>query len=456
LAQSTRPHSSFIYQYQRWLSSAKVRLAVAVALLVAIPGERGLAQILGTRPVRHFSEVSIEYTYLSNLDMASRYALCCQGLFSEYSRLLMSQGGYLHSPSDFLGNVKIPDFASLKSYQENDEEWTIIPWDDTVTYSSLSGIPIAGVPSLGVTTFTFETSYYAVQCDNVTMGPPREYYIIGRGDAYSESPAFSGPFSETNITFGLDSTASLSLATAGFERSRWPDHWNISENLKERGKPEPQPLLVQSTRYGSSIKYVREHNDTSWSRNTTLSAFCTVQMHYLSVNVSCAGSSCAATSMRPSQMPHPNMNLTDFGNIRAFFEFTSSLMIAGRDGHANTEGDLIDGNTLTEYFLQDPYFGSKRDRWGSYGPFYEHPLSTPEEFAVRLQMVLNGFKMLLMGGTVVREHPNLSNTKFTTGEHIVEGIVPVVDMWRLSGLLLTAVGLIMIGTEELLMRVWYN
>lgn len=55
--------------------------------------------------------------------------------------------------------------------------------------------------------------------------------------------------------------------------------------------------------------------------------------------------------MRRSRILHPNLNLTDLGNIQTFFEFTRMLMVAGHDGPAAVNGDIIDGNTLTEHFL---------------------------------------------------------------------------------------------------------
>ena len=76
--------------------------------------------------------------------------------------------------------------------------------------------------------------------------------------------------------------------------------------------------------------------------------------------------------MRLTRLSRPNTNLIDLSNIEAFYEYTRQLMIAGRDGHAALNGDLIDGNTLTEYFLRDPHFGSKRDDWGNYGPYIHH------------------------------------------------------------------------------------
>jgi hypothetical protein len=145
------------------------------------------------------------------------------------------------------------------------------------------------------------------------------------------------------------------------------------------------------------------------------------------------------------------MNMTDLGNIRAFYEFTRTLMIAGRDGHAAVNGDLIDGNTLTEYFLQNPYFGSNRDRWGNSGPWYNHPvpsLPTPEAFGLRIQMVLNGFRMLHMGGTLVRDWPNLSNTRFTTGNNVVGESVVIMRFTNVIAVLLLVVELIISAVVE--------
>ena len=135
----------------------------------------------------------------------------------EYARLLLSRGEYFHFPSDFYGNVKIPDLHRLRDYNEDDVEWTAILSDNNAIYSSLMGVPVSGVPIIGNTTLTIETLYYSVTCDNVTLGLPQDFWIIHEGHAVLESPIYNGPFSETNTTFGLDSTASFSVATAGFQ-----------------------------------------------------------------------------------------------------------------------------------------------------------------------------------------------------------------------------------------------
>ena len=157
-----------------WLWFLRVVIAITVALWVGLPGKYGLLQVLTSGMHSRHSNVTIRYTYLSEVDMGSRYALCCNGLFAEYTRLLLSQGEYLHSPFDLYGNVKIPDLARGKGYSEDDDEWTAIWPDNSTIYSSLMEVPVSGVPITGNTTFVIETSYYSITCDNVTLGPPQD------------------------------------------------------------------------------------------------------------------------------------------------------------------------------------------------------------------------------------------------------------------------------------------
>lgn len=90
-------------------------IVITLALWIAISGH-GLLQVVESSVQGHHSNVTLEYTYLSEVNMGSRHALCCAGLFAEYNRLVLSQGEYLHSPSDFYGNVKIPDLTRLNGY----------------------------------------------------------------------------------------------------------------------------------------------------------------------------------------------------------------------------------------------------------------------------------------------------------------------------------------------------
>jgi hypothetical protein len=132
-------------------------------------------------------------------------------------------------------------------------------------------------------------------------------------------------------------------------------------------------------------------------------------------------------------------------------------MIAGREGHAVVNGDLIDGSTLTEYYFQDPDFGSPSRygpsglHWGHYGPYSkEKELSTPEEFAVRLQQVMNGFRMLLMGGPWYTTYPTVNNSMATEDDNVIWEEKFVLDMWRFMLSMLAALMLTGFAAMEML------
>jgi hypothetical protein len=63
-------------------------------------------------------------------------------------------------------------------------------------------------------------------------------------------------------------------------------------------------------------------------------------------------------------------------------------------------------------------------------------------------MAMNGYRMLHMGGTTVRDWPNLENTRFTTGENAVEESVVVASFWKTVAVVLLAVGLIVSALVE--------
>jgi hypothetical protein len=65
-------------------------------------------------------------------------------------------------------------------------------------------------------------------------------------------------------------------------------------------------------------------------------------------------------------------------------------------------------------------------------------------------MAMNGYRMLHMGGTTVRDWPNLENTRFTTRENVVEESVVVASFWKIVAVVLLAVGLIASALVETL------
>jgi hypothetical protein len=65
-------------------------------------------------------------------------------------------------------------------------------------------------------------------------------------------------------------------------------------------------------------------------------------------------------------------------------------------------------------------------------------------------MVLHGFRMLHMGGTLVRDWPNISNTRFTTGYNVVDESVVVVRLTNVIAVALLVLGFVVSAFVECL------
>jgi hypothetical protein len=70
------------------------------------------------------------------------------------------------------GNIKIPIYDSLpQSTGVNAKDWRNVPDAGQVSWSSLTGIPVHGLPASGISRFTLNTGYSTAVCHN-------EYRVI--------------------------------------------------------------------------------------------------------------------------------------------------------------------------------------------------------------------------------------------------------------------------------------
>ncbi|KPA41667.1 hypothetical protein FLAG1_05421 [Fusarium langsethiae] len=70
---------------------------------------------------------------------------------------------------DLWGNVRVPEITQLPDYDSsNPYKWIKVPSDQLVTYESLIGIPIRGIPSNSAGNFTLQASasYMALECSS--------------------------------------------------------------------------------------------------------------------------------------------------------------------------------------------------------------------------------------------------------------------------------------------------
>lgn len=188
-------------------------------------------------------------------------------------------------------------------------------------FSSALGIPIDIVDYVyDNASFAIETSFISVNCSNNTLH---------HDGAFPTTPLDSSLFTSatngslTNGTYyGIHSNATFSLAINGFYRQ--DPYGSVYDLLHDDSIQEPLTLLFQS-----------QVNGTGGSDVT--SAFCQLTTSYYECDVFCQISTlrsdndrniCQVNSVRPSQLPHPNSNLTDLGFIGTFTSFSKSLAAA--------------------------------------------------------------------------------------------------------------------------------
>jgi len=74
----------------RLLVLLKLVVLAIVLLLIGFPGQTGLSQIRKPDERARYKSYDIQYNYLSEAGMGRRHSLCCNGLFTEYSKSLQS------------------------------------------------------------------------------------------------------------------------------------------------------------------------------------------------------------------------------------------------------------------------------------------------------------------------------------------------------------------------------
>jgi hypothetical protein len=85
-----------------------------------------------------------------------------------YTASLLAPEKVKSSPRDLWSNVKIPMLEELSgdTSEADGNSWISIDSTDNLTYASLTGIMIAGLPTTGTANFSFESSYLDLTCSN--------------------------------------------------------------------------------------------------------------------------------------------------------------------------------------------------------------------------------------------------------------------------------------------------
>lgn len=183
-----------------------------------------------------------------------------------YMTALQTSGTQPDSPTDLFGNVKIPVFDTLNTEDSTSTDgWISIDSSSDISYTSLLGIPVAGIPPTGNSTFDVTSRYFAIDCFNVS-------YVANYTDYNQDTGTMS---KSANSTWDSKSSFKLfpSAPSANFSSA-----------------------AVQYFGLVSMVNFVQQ--------NTSVSvANCSLSTRDVDSSISCEDGACHVTAMRRSTTP---------------------------------------------------------------------------------------------------------------------------------------------------------
>ncbi|KAF1347702.1 hypothetical protein BDV97DRAFT_370604 [Delphinella strobiligena] len=314
-------------------------LAIIVTWAMSPVGGQSALRLMSKSPkpvtfnqtLRYLPIEASKTTWLTGEDSASEGWPSFAPIYMAALRTTRTQGD---STMDLWGNVKIPDFESLFSASNTTiEVWHQVDYSKDVSYTSLLGIPVVGIPSSGNTTFNITSRYWTTDCNNVS-------YIANYSSFWS-STYFSSFFLTTSGNVHLDSYSTG----------------------------------VMSFSITSLLDYLSPSKPVSQSN-------CTVRPVDVESSVHCQSQTCRVEAMR--RLPLPDGRWTFNPLITQNLWLQLPFATIGYKAHS-IDGS-IEGSTPTEQWIVNP----KTDFSGIFS--YAN-LSSLEAhvFSARLQIVYNTF-----------------------------------------------------------------
>ncbi|KAE8139910.1 hypothetical protein BDV38DRAFT_269678 [Aspergillus pseudotamarii] len=302
-----------------------------------------------------------------------------------YLSLLLSPASVKQSPMDLWGNVKIPLMSRLNT-TANETGWRHILDSSVISYASLMGVPMEGITARGNTSFHLETSYYDLDCFDISMQqraipftedsslnftslglPGVHVAATPKGTFLGGNGSLSCPMGcSLSFKLGLDRYISTGISA---NLMAFP---NITGN-EQTYFPDPPIFMFQSRWWGGP-------GITSFT-----TAYCHLYQIYVETAVTCVsdGAStpqCAVTAMRDSLRPHPAKDVTFFLSALIMQNFADRLVAGSSRGHAAT-------SSLTERYMNNTANPMLADVRGDL-PLFQLP---PRTFSERLSQVINTY-----------------------------------------------------------------
>ncbi|KAF2032300.1 hypothetical protein EK21DRAFT_61301 [Setomelanomma holmii] len=296
------------------------------------------------------------------------------GKFAEagalYNAALLAPQSVKTGQQDSWGNVKIPRFESLNMSSHDADGWLAVPSSMPVPelYSSLVGLPIAGLPDVKSSNFTVEYTYLYVNCSAFEQQPYPGLHGTGDPTAtnytkldqllpgqiwYNKSLSSSQPFDPLNgrASFLLDTPRDLARPAFNTQQKDadtflgrldgFVGHRNQSRLNKTESKT-PRDLSFASI-YGIS----RDGNDQGLNI-----ANCTLFQRHVEALILCSGKQCSASKLRKSLTDTRPDVLTALEYFPVMDSFVREFPTAIKFNEGSSPTELFVANTSTFPFVQ--------------------------------------------------------------------------------------------------------
>ncbi|KAI2702119.1 hypothetical protein DTO012A7_930 [Penicillium roqueforti] len=295
---------------------------------------------------------------------------------------------------DLWGNIRPPVIENLET---NSTGWMNAPQNDNLTYASLVGMPVIGLPGSGNTSFTLSGSYLSVSC----------------------------PVFDTIHTLNFTNfTGSSAPSPGNGDDCSWTSAWGGYQFMIAISEPCSYSLNASMTRTRNARKLVWESWDRGYAgaiddRSPITRAICDITTTYVDSNVTCESSggiqstnTCNLSSVRRSvDESHFHKNWTVFDlNLPGDPELPKSY----------NYGLLDILTTLYPYVEQNgglqPLIGYFIDPYNPVVDFFGENLmspktTTPKVFGTRLSQIFNS--MLYLGISPSAFTGSVNMTKIT-------------------------------------------
>jgi hypothetical protein len=333
-----------------------------------------------------------------------------RGKFAEagalYNAALLAPQTVKSGQQDSWGNVKIPRYESLNSSYQDSEGWRAVPsvLSTPELYSSLVGLPVAGLPDNKSSNFTVEYNYLYVNCSPFEQHPYPGLHGTGDPTAtnyteldqmlpgqiwYNKSASFLQPFDPSNgrASFLLDTPRDLARPAFNTKQKDadtflgrldgFVGHRNQTR-LNQTESNTPRELSFASV-YGIS----RDGNDQGLNI-----ARCQLFQRHVEALVTCIGSQCAVIKLRKSLSDMRPDALTALEYFPVMDSFAREFPTAIKFNEGSSPTELFMANTSTFPFVQKVgrLFPNE-----VYTDLSRVPIDT---FSRRLSLVLNTYYQL--------------------------------------------------------------